>query len=117
LIVLIAKLIFLGGFFYHSSCAIPGIAGIIEVSSIAYPDPTQFDPESHYFDPRSSKDAPRWWHIDVRLIQKTPFLPLSDIRKIAELSQMQLLQKGNRLSITPVSEHEWHTLIPLLDLH
>lgn len=105
------------GFFYHSSCAVPGIAGIIEISSVAYPDETQFDPSSHYFDPRSTKDNPRWWHVDVKLVQKTPFLPLSDLRHIPELSQMKLLQKGNRLSITPITTHEWNTIIPLLNFH
>lgn len=104
------------GFFYHSSCAIPGIAGIVEVCSKPYPDPTQFDPQSPYFDPRSPHEAPRWWHIDVKRLQKTAFLPLSEIRTFPELSSMRLLQRGNRLSITPVTEAEWEALLKRLAL-
>lgn len=94
-------------FFYHSSCAEPGIAGICEVATTAYPDTTQFDPKSPYFDPKSSPVAPRWLNVDVRLVRKTRFVPLAELRKHAELAAMPLLARGNRLSITPVSANEW----------
>jgi predicted RNA-binding protein with PUA-like domain len=94
-------------FFYHSSCPEPGIAGIAEVSSVPYPDETQFDRKSKYHDPKASKDAPRWFLVDVRLVKKTPLLSLSDLRGHKELETMRLLQRGNRLSITPVDPAEW----------
>lgn len=94
-------------FFYHSSCPQPGIAGIAEVSSVPYPDPTQFDRKSKYHDPKATKDAPRWFLVDVRLVRKTPLLSLIALREHAELEGMRLLQRGNRLSITPVDPAEW----------
>jgi predicted RNA-binding protein with PUA-like domain len=94
-------------FFYHSSCAEPGIAGICEVAAAAYPDATQFDPTSPYFDPKSSLDTPRWMNVDVRLIRKTRLVPLAELRKHDALAAMPLLARGNRLSITPVSVKEW----------
>jgi predicted RNA-binding protein with PUA-like domain len=93
--------------FYHSSCAEPGIAGLAEVASLAYPDKTQFDRKSPYYDPKSPRDAPRWFNVDVRGLKKTRLLPLSEIRRQQPLSKMVLLRPGNRLSITPVSEAEW----------
>lgn len=103
------------GFFYHSSCAIPGIAGIVEVCSAPYPDFTQFDVDSPYYDPRSNRESPRWVHIDVKRLQKTPFLPLTQIRTFPELADMRLLQRGNRLSITPVTETEWKAILKRLN--
>ena len=94
-------------FFYHSSCPEPGIAGIAEVASSAYPDETQFDRKSKYFDPAATREAPRWVHVDVRLKKKTPFIALAELRKHPELASMRLLQRGNRLSITPVDPDEW----------
>lgn len=94
-------------FFYHSGCAEPGIAGICEVCSEPYPDATQFDPASPYFDPKSSCEAPRWLLVDVRLVRKTPFVPLAELRRHPELANMRVLAPGNRLSITPVQEGEW----------
>ena len=103
-----------GVLFYHSSCAEPGIVGIAEVASAPYPDPTQFDRKSHYFDPKSKPEAPRWQHVDVRLLKKTRVLGLPELRTIPELAEMRVLQKGNRLSITPVSAAEWKKITRLL---
>ncbi len=93
--------------FYHSSCEVPGIAGIAEVSKPAYPDETQFDRKSKYFDPKATRDKPRWVHVDVKLVKKTRLVPLSELRGYPQLAKMQLLQRGNRLSITPVDPAEW----------
>ena len=94
-------------FFYHSSCAEPGIAGIVEIARPAYPDATQFDPESPYFDAKATRDAPRWVHVDVRLVRKTPLITLPMLRATSGLADMVVLRRGNRLSITPVSPKEW----------
>jgi predicted RNA-binding protein with PUA-like domain len=94
-------------FFYHSSCPEPGIAGIVEVSRAAYPDATQFDPESDYYDPRSSRDNPRWLNVDVKLVKKTRLVPLTELRGTRGLEDMVILRRGNRLSITPVTPAEW----------
>ena len=96
-----------GVLFYHSSCPQPGIAGIAKVSSAAYPDPTQFDSSSPYYDPKSSQDKPRWLLVDVHFVKKTPLIPLATLRDHAELADMQVLARGNRLSITPVTEAQW----------
>ena len=103
-----------GVLFYHSSCPEPGIAGLAEVSSAAYPDETQFDPTSHYFDAAAKRDAPRWIHVDVRLVRKTRLLSLAEMRGAEELATMQVLRKGNRLSITEVSPLEWRAVQQLL---
>jgi predicted RNA-binding protein with PUA-like domain len=94
-------------FFYHSSCAEPGIAGICEVSRAAYPDATQFDPSSPYFDPKSAPDAPRWVNVEVRFVCKTPYISLDTLRQHPRLAAMPLLRRGNRLSITPVENSQW----------
>ena len=94
-------------FFYHSSCAEPGIAGIVEVSRSAYPDETQFDPKSPYYDPKSTREAPRWVHVDVRLVRKTKLVTLPMLRETRGLENMVTLRRGNRLSITPVTPGEW----------
>jgi predicted RNA-binding protein with PUA-like domain len=93
--------------FYHSSCPEPGIAGIVEVSKLAYPDASQFDPESPYYDPKSTREAPRWVHVDVRLVRKTRLIPLAEMRDTPGLQDMVTLRKGNRLSITPVTPAQW----------
>jgi predicted RNA-binding protein with PUA-like domain len=103
-----------GVLFYHSSCPEPGIAGLAVVSSAAYPDATQFDPASPYHDPASKPDAPRWLHVDVRLERKTRLLSLADMRSAPELATMQVLRKGNRLSITPVTPEEWRAVLRLI---
>ena len=94
-------------FFYHSSCEVPGIAGIAEVASAPDVDATQFDPKSDYHDPKSSREKPRWYHVEVKFVSKTPYVSLHELRRHRELSGMQTLARGNRLSITPVSEAEW----------
>ena len=104
-----------GVLFYHSSCPEPGIAGIAEVSSAAYPDETQFDPKSHYFDAASKREAPRWLHVDVKLVRKTRLLSLAEMRDSPTLAGMLVLKRGNRLSITPVTPAEWKAVLKLLD--
>ena len=103
-----------GVLFYHSSCAQPGVAGLATVAGTAYPDDTQFDPTSPYFDPKASRDTPRWLHVNVRLAEKTRLLPLRDMRQRPELATMQLLKPGSRLSITPVTPAEWEAVTHLL---
>jgi predicted RNA-binding protein with PUA-like domain len=103
-----------GVLFYHSSCPEPGIVGIATVASTAYPDATQFDPKSHYFDPKSSTDAPRWLHVDVQLQRKTRLLSLTEMRSTPALADMIVLKRGNRLSITPVTAAQWHAVLAAL---
>jgi predicted RNA-binding protein with PUA-like domain len=103
-----------GVLFYHSSCPEPGVVGIAEVASEPYPDPTQFDPKNPYYDPKSRREAPRWIHVDVRLLKKTRLLGLPEMREIPELAEMRVLKKGNRLSITPVTAAEWKKITSLL---
>lgn len=100
--------------FYHSSCPRPGIAGIARVASHAYPDETQFDAASRFFDPKSSRDNPRWVNVDVQLVKKTEFVDLATMRDAPELAHMRVLQKANRLSITPVAPEEWQFLCRLM---
>ena len=94
-------------FFYHSSCPEPGIAGLAAVSSPAYPDATQFDKASPYFDAKAKREEPRWIHVDVKLVRKTRLVSLAELRAHPELAEMRILARGNRLSITPVTPAEW----------
>lgn len=104
-----------GVLFYHSSCAVPGVAGLAQVASIAYPDATQFDPASPYFDPKSNPANPRWLHVDVRLMRRAAhLLPLTEMRQMPQLAAMPLLKPGNRLSITPVTPAEWQAIVERL---
>jgi len=103
-----------GVLFYHSSCPQPGIAGLAEVASAAYPDKTQFDPKSDYYDPESKRANPRWVNVDVRALKKTRLISLAELRKHKPLANMVLLRPGNRLSITSVSEAEWKYINKLL---
>jgi predicted RNA-binding protein with PUA-like domain len=96
-----------GVFFYHSSCPEPGIAGLAEVASKAYPDKAQFERKSDYYDPKSKKENPRWVNVDVRALKKTRLVSLAELREHKALAGMVLLRPGNRLSITPVTEAEW----------
>ncbi len=96
-----------GVLFYHSSCPEPGIAGLAEVASAAYPDKSQFDPKSDYYDPASKREAPRWFNVDVRALKKTRLVSLPELKKQKQLKKMVTLRPGNRLSITPVTEAEW----------
>lgn len=97
--------------FYHSSCAVPGVYGIAKVCDAAAADPTQFEPKSKYYDPRATAECPRWFCVRIQFVKKLahPYT-LAVIRQTPALSQMQILRRGNRLSITPVSESEWHLL-------
>ncbi|QGZ60863.1 EVE domain-containing protein [Paraburkholderia acidisoli] len=97
-----------GVLFYHSSCPEPGIAGLAQVSSTAYPDPTQFDAKSPYYDAKSTQENPRWMLVDVVFEKKCPLIPLAALREHEELADMRVLAKGNRLSITPVTPAEWN---------
>jgi len=99
-----------GVLFYHSSCPEPGVAGLAEVACAAYPDATQFDPKSKYFDPKSTHENPRWMNVDVKLVKKTALLPLTEMRELKSLASMIVLQRGNRLSITPVTAAEWRAV-------
>jgi|SRR5688572_7928657 predicted RNA-binding protein with PUA-like domain len=104
-----------GVLFYHSSCPEPGIAGIARVASTAYPDDSQFDRRSPYHDPKARREAPRWMLVDVKLERKTRLMPLSEMRGHAPLAKMLTLRRGNRLSITPVTEAEWKFIVKRLD--
>jgi predicted RNA-binding protein with PUA-like domain len=104
-----------GVLFYHSSCPEPGIAGVAEVASAAYADETQFDSSSHYFDAKSKSEAPRWSHVDVKLVRKTPLLSLAAMRAAPAIATMRVLERGNRLSITPVTADEWRAVLALLE--
>ncbi|MBU6249527.1 MAG: EVE domain-containing protein [Xanthomonadaceae bacterium] len=103
-----------GVFFYHSNCAEPGIVGLAEVVSDAYPDPSQFDPKSDYFDPGASRDNPRWMLVDVgfvRTLKRT--ITLRELQALPALAEMPLVRKGNRLSVMPVKASEWKTILGL----
>src|SRR5690349_20586990 len=104
-----------GVLFYHSSCPEPGIAGIAEVASAAYPDATQFDPKSDYHDARSKRDEPRWVHVDVKFVKKTRLVSLDEMRAAPALKDMVTLRRGNRLSITPVTAAEWKAVMKLIE--
>lgn len=103
-----------GVLFYHSSCAEPGVAGLALVASPAYPDATQFDATSPYFDAKAKPDQARWLHVDVRWVATTRLLGLAQMRQTPELSDMLVLKPGNRLSITPVSAEHWQFITALL---
>jgi len=100
--------------FYHSNCAEPGIAGLAEVSRLAYPDQTQFDPKNKYFDPKATPENPRWFNVDVKLVRKTRLVSIKELREHPQLANLRTLQKGNRLSITPVDPREWEFIVGIL---
>lgn len=100
--------------FYHSSCDIPGVAGLAKVSRQSYPDPTQFDAKSDYFDPKASSDNPRWFMVEVEFVEKfTTPITLSELKAHPGLVNMPLVQKGSRLSINPVMENEFKIILGL----
>jgi predicted RNA-binding protein with PUA-like domain len=103
-----------GILFYHSSCAVPGVAGIAEVASGPYPDVTQFDSAGNYFDPKATPAQPRWISVDVRAKEKGRYLPLSEMRTMPALEDMVLLQKGSRLSISPVTGGQWNAILSFM---
>lgn len=100
-----------GVLFYHSSCAVPGVAGIAEVASAAYPDESQFEQGGKYFDPKATRESPRWSSVDVHAVEQGRYLPLSEMRAMAELEDMVLLQKGSRLSVSPVTAAQWKAIV------
>ena len=104
-----------GVLFYHSSCPEPGVAGLARIAGAVSTDETQFDPASPYHDPKSTRAAPRWLQIEVQLVRKTRLLSLAEMRRAPELAGMRVLQRGNRLSITPVSGEEWVAVLALLE--
>lgn len=103
-----------GVLFYHSNCDEPGIAGIAEVSKLAYPDRLQFIEGHKYYDPKSTPENPRWVNVDVKLIRKTRLLSLKEMRETPELANLRILQRGNRLSITPVDPRDWEFIMQKL---
>ncbi len=104
-----------GVLFYHSSCAQPGVAGLATIAGPACPDLTQFNPDSPYFDAKSQRELPRWLQIDVTLTRKTRLMSLQELRNETRLIDMQVLARGNRLSVTPVSLAHWQIVLTLLD--
>lgn len=101
-------------FFYHSSCEVPGIVGIIKVAREAYPDETAFDPKDKHYDPKSDSENPRWYVVEVQLVRKLKrIIPLTELKRQPELADMTLLRRGNRLSIMPVSESEWGFILAM----
>ena len=99
--------------FYHSSCPEPGVAGLAEVASTAYPDDTQFDAKGKYFDPKATRESPRWMLVDVKVVRKTRLVSLAEMRTTPSLEAMVVLQRGNRLSITPVTAAEYKAIVKL----
>lgn len=100
--------------FYHSSCPKPGVAGLVEIVRAGYPDDTAQDPESPHYDPRSTPEAPIWYMVDVRFVAAFPqFVPLAALRAHPGLTGLHTLAPGNRLSITPVTDHDWDLILRL----
>ena len=102
------------GFFYHSSCKVPGVVGVVEVVKEAYPDHTAHNPKEKYYDPKSSEENPRWFMVDVKFKQKfKEIISLESLRQVNALSDMVLLRKGSRLSIQPVNKKEWNAILKM----
>ena len=102
-------------FFYHSNCEEPGIVGIAEVCKLAYPDESQFDRKSKYYDPESSREDPRWLNVDIGFVRRIGPVTLAQLRSHEALAGMRILQRGNRLSITPVDPAEWKYILRLAE--
>ena len=103
-----------GVLFYHSNAEPPGVAGVARVVREAYPDPSQFDPRSEYFDPASSRESPRWVVVDIQGLAALPtFVSLPLLKATAALAAMGVVQRGNRLSIQPVTRAEWRAVLRL----
>jgi len=101
-------------FFYHSNCKVPGIVGIAEVVREGYPDHTAFNPETKYYDPKSDPDKPRWYMVDVKFKRRLGrTISLQELKAHAELADMPLVRKGNRLSVMPVTEKDWEFILDL----
>ena len=98
-------------YFYHSSCEVPAVVGVMKIASEAYPDPTQFDRKSHYYDPKSTQDNPRWFVVDVEFEKKLPQpVTLAEIRERKSFADFRLVKRGNRLSVLPVSAKHWNAV-------
>ena len=103
-----------GILFYHSNCPEPGVVGIAEVASATFPDPTQFDKRSDYYDPASKREEPRWLAIDVRYVRKlVRTISLAELKDHDELAEFTLVRRGNRLSVMPVTRAHWDFIIDL----
>ncbi len=101
--------------FYHSSCTPAGIAGVARVCRSAYPDHTSWQPESPYFDPKSTPEAPRWFMVDIEFVEKwSSLLTLKTLKQHPALQQMKLTQRGSRLSVMPVEEADWQLIMSTL---
>jgi len=99
-------------FFYHSNCKVPGIVGIMKVVKESYPDFTSWNPESKYFDPKSTQEKPRWFMVDIKFKRKLKrTISLNELKEMQGLEEMALVRRGNRLSIMPVSKHDWDTIL------
>ena len=99
---------------YHSSCAVPGVAGLAKVASAPYPDPGQFDPKDDYFDAGSDRGNPRWTLVDVRFVRKLKrVITLDEIKTLPDLGDFALTRRGNRLSVLPVGDKQWHAILAL----
>jgi predicted RNA-binding protein with PUA-like domain len=100
--------------YYHSSCEVPGIAGIAQVSKPAFPDETQFDRKSDYYDSAATRESPRWFNVELKFVKKTRLIPLAELKSHKALRNMRVLARGNRLSITPVDPAEWDFIMGLV---
>lgn len=99
-------------FFYHSNCKVAGIVGLMRIAREGYADPTQFDPEHKYYEPKSTLDNPRWTGVDVEFVQKfEQTLSLTELKAMPELADLALVRQGNRLSLMPVSEAQWNVIL------
>lgn len=102
-------------FFYHSNCKEPGIVGVMKVVKEGYPDFTAHEPEGKYYDPKSSPDNPRWYMVDVRFVRKFKnTITLDELKSLPELEDMQLVKRGNRLSVMPVTAQQWKFILSLI---
>lgn len=98
--------------FYHSNCKVPAVVGLMRICRSSYPDPTQFEPDSHYYDPKSSLDHPRWTAVDVEFVEKfAQPIALQDLKQRPELADLALVKKGNRLSLMPMTQREWQAVL------
>lgn len=101
-------------FFYHSNCETPGIVGIMEIVRAGYPDATAFDPDDHHFDPKSDPDRPHWYRVDVRFVRQFKhIITLAELKSLKALAELPLVQRGNRLSVMPVTAQQWKCILSL----